>query len=174
MTARMLSPRDIARGRFITAEDICADLDVSLATAYRYMREMYALRTGGTVRVECEKYDAWLRANTTSPDGKPLTDAEWAMVMGRERRSADVGPFVYFIRCGDFIKIGWTQNHPRRRLGRLQTGSPLRMQLVGFVRGGERLEQDLHKLFRRDRERGEWFRETPALVAHIAKLLEGV
>lgn len=78
--ARMLSPRDIAHApRFLSVKDIRDDLGVSLATAYRYMREMYALRTGGIVRVTRQRYEAWLRkrsgwAAEENPSGESTSE----------------------------------------------------------------------------------------------------
>lgn len=61
-------------GRFVDAAFIAADLDVSVATAYRYMNEMYALRTGGTVRVRRQRYEAWLRQRSGWVDDESPTD----------------------------------------------------------------------------------------------------
>ena len=64
---------------------------------------------------------------------------------------------VYAIRSGDFVKFGISKN-PKDRLDYLQTGNPIRLQLVGSVRGGRRLEKKIHKYLASHRASGEWFK----------------
>lgn len=64
--------------------------------------------------------------------------------------------FVYFISDGEAIKIG-TSTRPDRRVRALQTSHPRRLRIVGVMRGGAALEQELHRKFRRVRLKGEWF-----------------
>lgn len=61
--------------RFVDADFIAEDLGVSVATAYRYMNQMYALRTGGTVRVTRHNYEAWLRRRSGWADEGSQKDA---------------------------------------------------------------------------------------------------
>jgi hypothetical protein len=81
---------------------------------------------------------------------------------------------VYFIRnpASHAIKVGRSAD-PARRLAQLQTASPARLELMGSIPGDEDEEKRIHALFEFQHERlnGEWFRETDALVAHIASLL---
>jgi hypothetical protein len=71
---------------------------------------------------------------------------------------------VYFVECGDFVKIGWCSGDPIRRLSELQNGNPHRMSLLGTMRGGPREEAALHRRFSELRGRGEWFRKSSALL----------
>lgn len=75
---------------------------------------------------------------------------------------------VYFVQVEDGpIKIGTTTNLPGR-LDELQVAQPQRLDLLAVVPGGRAEESGLHKLFEADRIRGEWFRPTATLLAHVA------
>lgn len=65
--------------------------------------------------------------------------------------------FVYFLRCGDFVKIGFSAQ-PKRRLRHLQTATPFDFELLGMHPGLRWQEQQLHKIFASLRHRHEWFR----------------
>jgi hypothetical protein len=65
--------------------------------------------------------------------------------------------FVYFLRCGGFIKIGFSAD-PKRRLRYLQTATPFDFELLGAHPGLKWHEQQLHKVFASLRHRHEWFR----------------
>jgi hypothetical protein len=65
--------------------------------------------------------------------------------------------FVYFLRCGDFVKIGFSAD-PQRRLRYLQTATPFDFELLGYHAGTKWHEQRLHKVFASLRHRHEWFR----------------
>ena len=64
---------------------------------------------------------------------------------------------VYFVRSGDFVKVGFTNNLPSR-LGTLQTGSPYRIEVLGICEGSRQDEKDLHGYLERHRVGGEWFK----------------
>ena len=80
---------------------------------------------------------------------------------------------VYFIRSGDFMKIGWTKNL-QLRMGSLQTGNPNPLTLIGWTDGDQRLERHLHKQFDSLRLKGgEWFRYEGELIEYVeASLLK--
>lgn len=65
--------------------------------------------------------------------------------------------FVYFIRCGDFVKIGFSKD-PGGRLRALLPGSPHDMQLLAAHPGTERDEAALHRALAKHRHKWEWFR----------------
>jgi len=83
---------------------------------------------------------------------------------------------VYFARAADGsgpIKIG-SASDVERRLRELQTGSPVRLHLVGVVaRGGAQLELGLHRRFADLRQHGEWYAPSRDLLATIAELTGG-
>lgn len=85
------------------------------------------------------------------------TDTELA-----QSRSRPVRGFVYFIGCGEFIKIGFS-SRPLDRLRELQTSHPDELEILGTIKGTRKLEFRLHKRFADLRERGEWFQTSDAL-----------
>lgn len=88
--------------------------------------------------------------NTTPP--KPVLPSGW----------------VYFIRGGNFVKIGWSKK-PDRRIEQLRTGCPFETKVVGRIPGTKKDESALHKAFAwaKARRKGEWFRAEPALLALV-------
>ncbi len=84
----------------------------------------------------------------------------------RPRRTPDI---VYFITCDapDFpIKIG-ISSRVEWRMHKMQTGLPYDVIVLGTVPGDFTNEKMLHLDFRHLWLRGEWFRRTPELLAHI-------
>jgi hypothetical protein len=74
---------------------------------------------------------------------------------------------VYFIEGSGLIKIGYTENL-RIRLASLQTGSPVKLNLLASIPGDKLKETELHTRFAADRRHGEWF----AFSAEIKAFLE--
>lgn len=72
--------------------------------------------------------------------------------------------WVYFIRKGDLVKIGWT-SHPRRRFNELQPDA-----VLATYPGTVRDERRCHAAFTHLREQGEWFRSEPDLLDFIADI----
>ncbi len=73
--------------------------------------------------------------------------------------------FVYFIGRADgegLVKIGYSAD-PQRRLGDLQTGSPVELAIIDTVPGSEDFEQELHARLSANRRHGEWFERHAAL-----------
>ncbi len=66
---------------------------------------------------------------------------------------------VYFIRSGEYTKIGYTGDLTHR-LSTLQVGNPVQLEVVHTVltRYAEQLEADLHAKFSDYRVTGEWFK----------------
>lgn len=75
---------------------------------------------------------------------------------------------IYFIQSevGGPIKIGCTQN-PIYRLSQLQTGSPVKLVILGSMNGDEAKEKEIHKMFLDDLLYGEWFAASDKLVSFI-------
>jgi hypothetical protein len=93
------------------------------------------------------------------------------MNMKRTTRSncAETEPkkgWVYFVRNGKAIKIGFTTDLDQR-LKRLQTASSSTLELLGAVAGTLEDEQNLHRRFANLQIRGEWFRGHTSLMAYI-------
>ena len=65
--------------------------------------------------------------------------------------------FVYFIRCLDAVKIGYSGN-PEGRLSKINTDNPNVCSLIGVVDADKYPERFLHDKFRSHLMDGEWYR----------------
>lgn len=65
---------------------------------------------------------------------------------------------IYYIRCNNYIKIGYTYNLPHR-LSVLQTGSPYELSVIKteLCQFPECREKELHKIHKSLHIKGEWF-----------------
>jgi hypothetical protein len=72
--------------------------------------------------------------------------------------------FVYYMRIGNRIKIGWTTNLTER----LKAINP--EELVATEEGGRKLEKRRHSQFADLRTHGEWFRMDEPLIGHLVAL----
>lgn len=70
---------------------------------------------------------------------------------------------VYFIRAGNYIKIGKADN-PWKRLSDLQTANAGELEMLAIMPGGFETESEIHDTFRGSFIRGEWFAATPELL----------
>jgi len=63
---------------------------------------------------------------------------------------------LYFVRCGDYIKIG-ISGDVERRLKDLESSNPFELELIyrGVGEGGD--EEFWHGVFKQRHHRGEWF-----------------
>lgn len=77
--------------------------------------------------------------------------------------------FVYAIVGCDAVKIGHAVA-PEFRLKLFQAGSPIKLDLVGYVEGGQAHERELHARFSEYRLHGEWFQ----LCGEVADWVETV
>lgn len=87
---------------------------------------------------------------------------------------------VYFFRCEDFIKIGYSAS-PHMRLRQIQSAdgtkhpegmNPSGAVLVKTMPGGYAQEQILHRNFKHLRHTGEWFHADPELIEFIHAIEE--
>jgi hypothetical protein len=78
-----------------------------------------------------------------------------AIHMKHERR---IG-YVYFIRCGRFIKIGYTWTTPEIRASQIQTSIPYKCRLLYAIRTPDPklVEDSFHRHFADKQGNGEWF-----------------
>ena len=88
---------------------------------------------------------------------------------GRTGKRREAG-FVYFVQAQrlELVKIGIASNMSAR-LAALQCGSPDRLVVLG-VEPHETpalLESELHTRFRKERQHGEWFNPSPALLSYV-------
>ena len=75
--------------------------------------------------------------------------------------TAEPVEFLYFIgnEANNLIKIGVTGIQPKRRLGLLQTGSPIKLYLIAciVIEDAKELEQHLHNKYSDKQRINEWF-----------------
>lgn len=76
---------------------------------------------------------------------------------------------VYFIQGehGGLIKIGWA-TCPRTRMARMQAHGPIKLVLLHSEPGNGKEEAALHAKFKTDRQYGEWFSPSIALLTEIS------
>ncbi len=74
--------------------------------------------------------------------------------------------FIYFLRSGNFVKIGHSRRW-KQRMAHMQIGSPYIIVPLLVLIGHEALERRLQSRFRRDHHRGEWFHMSPAISKFI-------
>lgn len=82
---------------------------------------------------------------------------------------------IYFIRHGDSdaIKIGYSDVCAMARMRVLQCGTPIPLNMIGFVEGDIYQEKKLHRAVASKNISGEWYREDEELVEIINKVLTG-
>lgn len=74
--------------------------------------------------------------------------------------------FVYFIACGDRVKIGYSED-PVKRLAKINSDSPWPCELLGYVKAGDFPESEIHQRFAPVRLHSEWFALTDEIRAFI-------
>lgn len=79
--------------------------------------------------------------------------------------------FLYFIQCGDAIKIGISSD-PEIRLETLATGAPGKLTLIAMIKNCGDKENYCHKYLSHLRIHGEWFRYTEEINKLIKELNE--
>ncbi len=82
-------------------------------------------------------------------------------------RSRPVRGYVYFLRSGDAIKIGFSIEPNQRKSG-LQVGNPVELETLGTVSVSKITEREAKDKFNHLKIRGEWFRAEPELLDFIA------
>lgn len=65
---------------------------------------------------------------------------------------------IYLIKSGEYVKIGFSENI-NKRLSILQTGNPIKMEIIDYKEGNKIDEGILHSLCKEFRIRGEWFKD---------------
>jgi hypothetical protein len=75
--------------------------------------------------------------------------------------------FVYFIGCGDYVKIGFSRK-PDVRIDTLSTANPVNVAVLAVFPGSRAHEAQIHHRFEEFRHRGEWFRRSAPIEDVIA------
>tara|TARA_B110000503_G_scaffold135328_1_gene215715 strand:+ start:213 stop:689 length:477 start_codon:yes stop_codon:yes gene_type:complete len=73
---------------------------------------------------------------------------------------------VYFIKQGDYVKIGFT-NRFKTRLTQLQVSSPIKLEVLAIIDGDKSDEQKFHEQFKHISSNGEWFMQCDELKSFI-------
>lgn len=76
--------------------------------------------------------------------------------------------FVYFIRAGDKVKIGFSAK-PFMRLSAIQTSHHEDLRIMAYIPGTLKFERRLHQMFRALHVRGEWFQFSPEITEFITR-----
>ncbi|ENN86096.1 hypothetical protein RHSP_32219 [Rhizobium freirei PRF 81] len=74
---------------------------------------------------------------------------------------------VYFIKMGDFVKIGYSGGL-LSRIKNLEVGFPEPSELLATIPGTKNTEAYFHKIFSSLRVKGEWFKFEGALKAFVS------
>lgn len=74
---------------------------------------------------------------------------------------------VYLVKSGDFVKIGYTTDSVESRVASFYTTSPYGFEILVKLEGGFLLENKLHRIFKTERHRNEWFRYEGPLVEFV-------
>lgn len=78
---------------------------------------------------------------------------------------------IYFLKDGNYVKIGFTRADAERRKNELQTGCARPLELIGTASGGIQTEATIHYLLRRHRHQREWFVLNDEVKGFIASAL---
>tara|TARA_R100001530_G_scaffold81228_1_gene56652 strand:+ start:52 stop:513 length:462 start_codon:yes stop_codon:yes gene_type:complete len=73
---------------------------------------------------------------------------------------------IYFIRCLDSVKIGYSKN-PRIRLSALQTANPNKLELLYSFPSFKHREETIHEDLVHLRKNGEWFKYNDEIDEYI-------
>lgn len=76
---------------------------------------------------------------------------------------------IYFIKQGDYVKIGFT-NRFKTRLNQLQVSSPIKLEVLGIIEGDKTNEKYMHDKFKHISTNGEWFMYCDELKSYIDTL----
>ena len=96
-----------------------------------------------------------------------VIDAENMPIMG------GYGNYVYIVEAESTnrVKIGFSKN-PERRIKDLNGGSPVALHLLCLLKvASPSAEKLLHRLFEKDRIKGEWFRKSDQIM-HLIEIIK--
>lgn len=98
--------------------------------------------------------------------GLKLTGSERGRYAAKRRAAASGPGSVYYLLCGDLIKIGWTSDLPRRF-----RAYPPNAQLLASEPGDRDREDDRHRQFQdKLAARAEWYTPDAELWEHVRRV----
>lgn len=76
---------------------------------------------------------------------------------------------VYFVKAGDYIKIGYSKNEKafKTRLSSYKTSCPFEVEVLGTLDGGVEEERNIMNYFIKFHTRGEWFNYDESILEYI-------
>lgn len=113
-----------------------------------------------------------------SHHGTESSNLRWTRDVGfppptyRAKKKA-TGEVVYFLRAGEFVKIGKATGSASSRVSQLKTGCPFPIEVMATIPGGIDKEHSLHQQFSHIRAHGEWFHAHPSLLSFIKTVSRG-
>lgn len=117
----------------------------------------------GTVKTDFSFRGGRYRVSLNGPPTPKRAEKVAAAVSAFAQKQAEKKQrFVYFLQCGERIKVGIAKD-PMRRLRALQTGNATEFKLLAAVAGDESLERAIHVKFESAHVVGEWFVRRPDL-----------
>ena len=96
------------------------------------------------------------KANRANSDLVPSFSEEMQADASGLRWSEFGSGYVYFLRSGSHMKIGFSSD-VKARVTKLQTGNPERISFIGARPGSPDDEARIHDVFAEYRDTGEWF-----------------
>lgn len=81
---------------------------------------------------------------------------------------------VYFLRCGEYLKIGYTHGTLSARISALATGNPYPIELwfTLVTPRPKELEKHIHSVLSPYRVKGEWFKMTDEDLYVLEKAID--
>jgi len=80
--------------------------------------------------------------------------------------------YVYFLKSGDFFKIGYS-NNPIARAAGIKTGMTGAVDFMICIPGTRHDERELHRKFAKGRSNGEWFKIGPYFYDEMTAIIGG-
>lgn len=69
----------------------------------------------------------------------------------------NTGKHLYFIKCGEYVKIG-RANNVSQRLSQLKAANPYPVELLKIIENEGHREKEFHEKYKEGIHSGEWFR----------------
>lgn len=110
-----------------------------------------------------------VRGRIKRPEGDARFDERGRVLVKSLGKLDPTHAQTYFIRCGEFVKIGYGQD-PVERMYELQPHNPFPMTLLAVLPGGMNTERKWHRDYAAYRHAHEWFRYDGELRAAIDAL----
>lgn len=81
---------------------------------------------------------------------------------------------VYFVKAGDFIKVGYSKNEKafKTRLSSYKTSCPFEVEVIATMDGWVDLERDILNYFIKFHAKGEWFHYDESIVDYATNPYE--